>query len=189
MKPLFLYLMLCLVFSAHAVDEDCVQGPEDTLTNFIGDLSKINDSMYKKVLDLKVNHDGEGHLSVFNDGQGNPQLLKLTYKSKGGTVMNKVLTFKELADGKSLWYESDDIKGKAIVVEKAEPFSSNKTFQFKVKVRSSLNPEKFLSNVVKFQADSHTIMNNNKPFKTIVLSPGISFFSWDGTFKKIEFKD
>jgi hypothetical protein len=189
MKFLILYLMLCLVFSAHAVEEDCEQGTPDTLSTLMEDLSKINDSMYKKVLDLKVNHDGEGHLSVFKDKQGTPQLLKLTYKSKGGTVMNKVLTFKELAEGKSLWYESDDIKGKAIVVEKAEPFATNKTFQFKVKVRSSLSPEKFLSNVVKFQADSHTILNNNKPFKTIVLSPGISFFSWDGTFKKIEFKN
>jgi hypothetical protein len=190
MKASLLFLLMTLVFSAHAIEEDCEQiNGKDEFASFVADLSKINDSMYKKVLDLEVNHDGAGNLSVFYDKNGIPQILKLSYKNKGG-AMNKVLTFKDLANGESLWYENDEVKGKAIVVEKAEPFVSGKAYQFKVKVRSSLKPDKFTSHVVKFNADakSHSVVNNNKTFKKMVLSPGISFFSWDGTFKKVDFK-
>jgi hypothetical protein len=190
MKASLLLLLMSLVFSAHALDEDCDQmNGKDEFASFVADLSQINDSMYKKVLDLEVNHDGKGDLSVFYDQHGIPQILKLSYKNKGGE-MNKVLTFKDLADGESLWYENDDVKGKAIIVEKAEPFVSGKAYQFQVKVRSSLDPDRFTSHVVKFNADakSHSVANNNRTFRKMVLSPGISFFSWDGTFKKVDFK-
>ena len=53
-----------------------------------------------------------------------------------------------------------------------------------------MKPEKFATHELEFDANPNApkILNKNKSFRSIIMSPGISFMSWDGTFEKVEFK-
>ncbi|WP_408097162.1 hypothetical protein ACJVC5_19185 [Peredibacter sp. HCB2-198] len=193
MKNFKLYFFAVVLFSstgAYAQDPiECLTGSEaGTVTQFIDAYKKVENGMYKNIFDMKVNMDGEGKIAVYYE-KGEPKILKLSYKNKGGEV-TKTITFEELAQGKELIYENKDIPGKAIVLSKGEPFNSGDDFKFKLGYRSAVRPDK-LSNVnLSFDSTyaSPKVAANGKEFRKMVLSPGVSFLSWDGTFKKVEFQ-
>ena len=193
---LFLFIASGSVL-AKGSGEDCIhcdaKTPKGLVENLVDDLNAITKDMYKKVVDIKVNYDGSGSLSVYYDQQGKPRLLRLQYTSKKGKVTDKVLTFDQIAKGESLIYENSDVPGKAIVVEKQEPFNNGNQYQFSFKVRKSLtgkDSEDYLSHALTFNADKdrHSVTAQNNKFTSIVISPGIRMLSWDGTFKGVEFK-
>ena len=158
-----------------------VSADAETLAN---QLAKICNGLFKKVVDLEIKHGEEGSFSVlFQDGK--PSLLKMDYGQK-----TKVVSFSDLALGKPLIYEDDKIKGKAIILEKADPFLQNGRYQFKLRLRTQLVPETHMSHIVTFEGtpQHQTVMSQDKKVSKIVISPGIKMFSWTGIFTKAEFK-
>lgn len=186
-------LILCMTSSAPlmAQGEECLtpdlSGPTE-VDGLVQILRSVSASQFKKVMDLKVNHDGEGNLSVHYEN-GKPKLLRLTYKNSGGEK-SEVLTFDDIAKGKDISYEHQDMKGKAIIVKAATPFEVDGKYKFEVKLRSKVKPENYTVHVVDFAAhpEKQTMLKDSKVFKQMVISPGIKMFSWDGTFKNVEFK-
>jgi hypothetical protein len=190
MKNLKLLLISSLVFflSAAHSSEMCtsVQVPAAELLNT---LKAVSEGLYKDISFLKVNLDGDGKLSVFYEN-GEPKLLKLTYTNSKGTIVVQK-SFDELERGIPLVYENKDKPGKAIVLEKTTGFKDGDKYSFKLSIRSGVDPEKHAAHQIDFESDPSgpKLLSNKKPFKNIVLSPGVSMFSWDGTFKKVEFKN
>lgn len=191
MKPyklLALALLITIPTWSLAFEDDCDEAlPIPTgAGEILKTLENVSNGLYKNIATMKVNHDGEGTLSVYYE-DGKPKLLKLTYKNGSGTVIKQV-TFDDLAAGKPLIYENPDKPGKAIVLEKGPKFSSSH-YDFRFKIRSKLKPEEFETYPLQFKPtlDAPEVTYNNKTFKKMVISPGISMFSWDGTFKKVEF--
>lgn len=186
---LIAFLFLLISLSAWSQEEHCEQIAIDIPTQaLLKTMKTVSEGLYKDIATLKVNMDGEGKLSVYFEN-GEPKILKLTYKNGKGTVI-KQATFDDLEKGTPLIYENSDIKGKAIVLEKAASFKNGKKYNFKFSVRSKVDPETLTSYPVSFEAnpDAPVVSNGGSVFSKIVLSPGVSFFSWDGTFKKVEFK-
>lgn len=187
-KLLTLCLLLNLPTLGFAYEDDCEEGVP--LMTGAGELLKtlenVSNGLYKNIATMKVNHDGEGVLAVYYEN-GKPKLLKLTYKNGSGTVVKQV-SFDDLAAGKPLIYENPDKPGKAIVLEKGPNFNGNH-YDFRFKIRSKLKPEEFDTYPIQFKpsVDAPEITYKNKTFKKMVISPGVSMFSWDGTFKKVEF--
>ena len=157
-------------------------------TDLLNSLEAVSNGLYKDIAKMQVNHDGEGKLSVFYE-KGEPKILKLTYKNDSGTTVKQV-TFEDLLKGKPLVYENPDKPGKAIVLEKGSNFKSG-NYDFKLKIRSRVSPEEFQTYSINFDSsvESPRVSYNKKDFSKMVISPGISMFSWDGTFKKVEFKN
>lgn len=176
-----------LVFAAE-VDCDPALAIPVAAGELLGTLKSVSEGLYKDIAVLKVNHDGEGKLSVFFE-KGVPKILKLTYKNDNGTVV-KQITFDELAKGNPLIYENTDKPGKAIMLEKGPNFKEG-SYDFKLKVRSKLSPEQFQTYPLNFNPDvnSPKVTHNKKTFNKMIISPGVSMFSWDGTFKNVEFKN
>lgn len=188
LRPLLLS-SLVMTLPAFAQVEDCestaIQVPASEL---LSTMKTVSESLYKDVSSLKVNMDGEGKLSVFYE-KGVPKLIKLTYTNGDGTsVVQK--SFDEIGNGNPLIYENKSKPGKAIILEKGNRFKNGNNFSFSLKIRTSLKPEKHTSYPIEFDSNmsSPKLLSNSKSFKNIVLSPGISLMSWDGTFKKVEFK-
>lgn len=186
-------LLLCLFISpgfvlAEGENCDYDQPLPVAAVELLDSLEKVSAGLYKDIATLKVNHDGEGKLSVFFEN-GVPKLIKLTYKNGSGTVVKQV-SFDDLAKGKPLIYENTDKPGKAIVLEKGANFKEG-NYDFKFKVRSKVSPEQFQTYSINFRPEVNApkITYNNKSFNKMIISPGISMFSWDGTFTKVEFKN
>lgn len=193
MKKIIPYLLLTtFTLNAYAFGEDVCTQPSMESTqeveSLLGVLKVASDAQFVKAMDLKVNHDGEGNLAVHYEN-GKPKLLRLTYKNSGGQK-SEVLSFEEIAKGKEISYEHQDMKGKAIVVRAAKPFEANGRYKFEVRLRSKINPDSYSTHIIDFAADpdKQTMLKDNKAFKQMVISPGIKMFSWDGTFKNVEFK-
>jgi hypothetical protein len=152
-------------------------------------VSMVMGGMFKSISTLKVDYDGQGSLSVFYNN-GKPSLLRLTYKNEKGTF-DKTISL----DGSApLVYENPEIPGPAIIVEKI-PGASADGLQFELKVRREVRRDLPAGGIFSsFKIDLSTDMNKptvshaGKPFKEVLISPGISFFKWDGTFKKVNFK-
>jgi hypothetical protein len=190
-KLKLLYIVsVFLSFNLSASEIDC-ESPAILVpgSQVLKTMKTISDNLYKDIATMKVNMDGEGKLSVFYE-KGEPKLLKLTYTNSKGTVIIQK-TFEELSKGVPLIYENKDKPGKAIILEKSDSFKNDKKFSFRLKVRTSYDPEKHSSFPIDFEADINTskVSSNQKQFKNIILSPGVSFLSWDGTFKKVEFNN
>ncbi|MFA5582783.1 MAG: hypothetical protein WDA09_01100 [Bacteriovoracaceae bacterium] len=151
-------------------------------------LRSVSNAQFKKALDLKVNHDGEGSLSVHYEN-GKPKLLRLTYKNSGGEK-SEVITFDDIAKGKDISYEHQDMKGKAIIVKAATPFENGGKYRFELKLRSKIKPDSYTTHILDFAAhpEKQQMLKDNKVFKQLIISPGIKMFSWDGTFKKADFR-
>lgn len=190
----FYYALFTLIFTPalQAMSQElCIQ-PEMNSTleveSLVGVLRSVSNAHFVKAMDLKVNHDGEGSLSVHYEN-GKPKLLRLTYKNSGGEK-SEVLSFEDIASGKDISYEHHEMKGKAIIVQAAKPFEVDGRYKFEVKLRSKIKPDSYTIHQVEFAAhpEKQSMLKDNRIFKQMVISPGISFFSWDGTFKRVEFK-
>lgn len=192
-KLFFVAVVLFSSVGAQALSVDPLDcQPENSkagpATEFLATMKQVTDGMYKNIFDLKVNMDGEGKIAVFYE-KGEPKILKLSYKNGKGEVA-KTITFEELAAGKELIYENKDKPGKAIVLSKGSPYNDGDKFKFQLSYRSGINPEKLSSQTLDFDSTyaAPSVAASGKTFKQMVLSPGVSMFSWDGTFKKVEFK-
>lgn len=188
MRVICFYLLWLISSNLHSA-EDCdpTQLEPSETTVMIESLTNICEALYVNVMDLKVSMDGDGQLDVyFEDGE--PKILKLTYKNDKGTVTRQ-MTFEELAAGKALEYENTAVPGNAIIVNKGPLFDKESGYQFKISIRTSVNPDEYKSYDIDFNSDAQnpTVLFDDKKFKQLTLSPGVSFFSWNGTFKKVEF--
>ena len=194
MKFAYVHLMALLIghssltFAQVEVDCDPALAIPVAAGELLDTLKNVSEGLYKDIATLKVNHDGEGKLSVFFE-KGVPKILKLTYKNGNGTVV-KQITFDELAKGNPLIYENTDKPGKAIMLEKGLSFKEG-NYDFKLKVRSKLSPEEFQTYPLNFDPNinSPRVTHNKKTFKKMIISPGVSMFSWDGTFNNVEFQN
>lgn len=186
-NPVFMVALFLSLSPAWANDSLDCQTSEGEVTRLMDSMKKVENGLYKNIFDLKVNHDGEGKISVFYE-KGEPKILKLHYKNDKGEV-SRTITFEDLENGKELVYENKDIPGKAIVISKGNPYQAGDQFKFKMSYRSGM-PDKYSSQTLDFDSTyaSPNVAANGKKFKQMVLSPGINMFAWDGTFKKIEFK-
>lgn len=189
-KTILITSALFIPLGLYAQDEDCSQNPSELpvqVHELIGSLRAISNAQFKKVMDLKVNMDGSGSLAVHYEN-GKPTHLRLSYKNKGGE-MNQVLSFDDIAKGKEIAYEHPDMKGKAIIVKARKPFESDGRFKFEVKLRSKIGPDQYNAHSIDLAAhpEKQVVLKDEKMFKQMVISPGVKMFSWDGTFKSVEF--
>lgn len=192
MKTLKLTLLslLFISLSAAAGEPDCestaIQVPAEGL---LKTLKAASEGLYKDVASLKVNHDGEGKLSIFYEN-GVPKLLKMTYTNGKGATSIGQKSFEELAAGKPLNYENKDKPGNAIILEKGPTFINGSKYSLVLKIRSKLDPVQYTSYPIEFESDmaAPKLSAKGKNFKNIIISPGVSWLSWDGTFTKVDFK-
>lgn len=192
MKNLKVLLLLALfsVTQAMCAEVECessaIQVPAKEL---LRTMKAVSEGMYKDIATMKVNMDGEGKLSVYYE-KGEPKLIKFTYTNGKGTVVIQK-SFEELEKGIPLIYENSERPGKAIVFEKGDVFKRDKSFGFRLKVRSSVDPERHQTFPIDFDPEMSApkLTTGQRQFRSIVLSPGISMLSWDGTFKRVEFKN
>lgn len=189
-KIIFLTSALFIPFGIFAQEEECSQNPSElpaSVNDLIGSLRAVSNAQFKKVMDLKVNMDGNGSLAVHYEN-GKPTYLKLSYKNKGGE-MNQVLSFADIAKGKDIAYEHPDMKGKAIIVKARKPFESDGQFKFEVRLRSKIDPDQYNAHSIDLAAhpEKQAVLKDGKIFKRMIISPGVKMLSWDGTFKSVEF--
>lgn len=176
------------VFSQDKIDEEncksaSIQLPADKI---VGDLSAITGKLFTDVATLKVNHDAEGKLSVYFE-KGEPKILKFTYNNNS-VVITK--TFEELEKGEEIVYQNKDHPGKAIILKKGEKFKNGDKYSFNLLLRSKKKPEEHKTYPIEFDANatSPKVSYKDSQFKQIVISPGVSFLSWNGTFTGVDFK-
>lgn len=180
----FLFISLPVLAEQDNCEQEVIPLPGDEL---VETMEAVADHLYKDISKLKVNHDGEGKLSVFYEN-GRPMLLKLYYKNEKGTML-KEISFADLEKGETLIFENSDKPGKALVFRRGDNFQKGNNYSFKLSVRTSIDPDKYRSYDVTFHSDEKKpeVSASQKKFKEIVVSPGISWLSWDGTFQKVEF--
>lgn len=194
MKTFKLILMatVSLTLSVWAENpEECGdRGIQVPASELLGTLRMASEGLYRDVSGLEVKHDGKGKLSIFFEN-GVPKLLKMTYTNGNGKTTVGVKSFEDLENNKPLTYENKDKPGSAIILERAHSFREGSKYNLVLKLRSSLNPEKFTSYPIEFDSDMSApkLSANGMEFKTMVIHPGISWMSWDGTFKKVDFKN
>jgi hypothetical protein len=190
-KIIFLALLVVLPFNSFAQDqtgeEDCkTEAVLDPAKNLIDELDAVTGKLYKDVATFKVNHDGDGKLSVYFE-KGVPKILKFSYKNNS-VVLTK--TFEELENGSEIVYENKDRPGKAIIIKKGENFKSGDKYSFSLMLRSKVKPEEHKLYPIVFESNptAPKVYYNNSPFKQIVISPGLRLLSWNGTFSGADFR-
>jgi hypothetical protein len=184
---LSLLLLSVNSFAQDQINEgDCKSGAIlEPAKNIIEDLEAVTAGLYKDVATFKVNHDGEGKLSVYYEN-GVPKILKFSYKN-GSVVISK--TFEELEKGAEIVYKNKDYPGKAIVLKKSGNFKSGNRYNFNLMLRSKVKPEEHRTYPIEFDstASAPKVYYKDNQFKSIEISPGVSFLSWNGTFTGAEF--
>jgi hypothetical protein len=192
MNLFFLTLFVALSFSLSAgAFDDCecpaIQVPASDL---LLTLKRASDSLYKDIVSLEVKFDGKGKLSIFYE-KGEPKLIKMTYTNSSGVTSISQKSFDDIQSGKALFYENKLKTGKAIIVERGDVFKDGRKYNLNIKIRTGLNPDTYSSYPIQFNSDLNNphLAANGKEFSSIVISPGISMFAWDGTFKKVDFKN
>lgn len=188
MLKLMLVPVLLISLSVNAAEEDCDSVPLPA-KDLLRTLKAASEGLYKDIAGLKVNHDGEGKLSIFYEN-GVPKLLKMTYTNAKGVTSIGQKSFDELASGKPLNYENKDKPGNAIILEKGPAFVNGSKYSLVMKIRSKLDPVEYTSYPIEFDSEMSApkLSSKGKNFKSIVISPGVSWLAWDGTFTKVDFK-
>lgn len=189
MKFLTLFILLSSSSLLAEIDEDCVQPTVMPVrAESTKDYSKIARELFKPVVGLEVRYDGEGALSVYFEN-GEPKSLRLYYKDREGVVTDKNISFEDLKAGKQLIYENQQYPGKAITVEKNEPFKANNDYQFKVIVRTKL-PDGYTPYSISFHAhpEKHSVQHEGEKFRKLEFIPGRKRITkWNGTFEDLLF--
>jgi hypothetical protein len=187
---IFFVSLLLLSVNSFAQDEisegDCKSGAIlEPAKNIIKDLEAVTAGLYKDIATFKVNHDGEGKLSVYYE-KGVPKILKFSYQN-GSVVITK--TFEELEKGAEIVYKNNDYPGKAIVLKKSGNFKDGSKYKFNLMLRSKVKPEEHKTYPIEFDstASAPKLYYKDNKFKSIEISPGLRFLSWNGTFTGAEF--
>jgi hypothetical protein len=186
LKTALVGFTILLSFSSFAL-EDCPPVTEVPARELIQTLSSVTDNLFRDIISLKVNLDGQGKIEVFLV-KGEPKILRMNYSNGKGQFVEQV-SFDDLAKGIPLSYENKDKKGKAIVLERSESFKNGKTYHFKLLIRTGVNPDEYSSFPLELDASSSNpkVSVKDKNVTRITLTPRVSFLSWDGTFKKVDF--
>lgn len=115
-----IFFVSLLLLSVNSFAQDQISEEEckfkailEPAKNIIKDLEAVTAGLYKDIATFKVNHDGEGKLSVYYE-KGVPKILKFSYQN-GSVVITK--TFEELEKGAEIVYQNKDYPGKAIVLK------------------------------------------------------------------------
>lgn len=176
--------------------EDCVtcEGQQKQKVSEIDKLSaamsKITESHFVKVADLKVNHAGIGDLSAMVDETGSVLAIKFHYVD-GKEVKDFTVSVEDFNKGKGITYPASKnnvspLKLSAVIPPGIDGKSGG-TFNLILGV--NIDPPKYQTSTIKLfnKNGKWQIQNNDNVVKKVTLSPGISWASWDGTFKKVEF--
>jgi hypothetical protein len=192
MKCLFalLFISLSFSFAAAAFDECESYAIQVPAADLLKTLKVASESLYKDVTSLEVRFDGKGKLSIFYEN-GVPKLIKMTYINSSGLTFIAQKSFEEIQAGNPLAYENKVKTGKSIIVERGEVFKQGAKYNLNLRIRSGLNPDSYTSYPIQFNSDlsNPNLTSNGNEFSSIIFSPGVSMFSWDGTFKKVDFKN
>lgn len=187
----FLVFLVLLSLNSFAQDqigeENCkTEAVLDPAKNLIDELDAVTGKLYKDIATFKVNHDGDGKLSVYYE-KGVPKIIKFAYKNNS-VVITK--TFEELEKGAEIVYENKDHPGRAIILKKGEHFKSGDKYSFSLMLRSRVKPEEHKLFPIEFDSNpaAPKVYYKNTPFKQIVISPGVKFLSWNGTFSGADFR-
>ena len=188
---IFLGLFVILSLNSFAQDqmgeEDCKsEAILSPVNNLIDELDAVTGKLYKDIATFKVNHDGDGRLSVYFE-KGVPKIIKFAYKNNS-VVITK--TFEELEKGSEIIYENKDHPGRAIILKKGENFKTGDKYSFSLMLRSRVKPEEHKLFPIEFDSNPSApkVYYKDAPFKQIVISPGVRFLRWNGTFSGADFR-
>lgn len=189
-------LMFALLLSGTAMaDDDCQFLPPiagDGVTNLSRDVLQASQQLYSKVVDLRVRLAGSGDLSVLVNDEGEVEAVRFNYRDKKDVkVLN--ITARELNQGMLLEYPALNgaVSPLKLSVVRPPGLDPSTGGTFKLEIATSLDPAKFTSYQIKLGKSGNAwgVNQGSARVKEVIIHPGVSMFSWDGTFQKIEFKN
>jgi hypothetical protein len=169
------------------------------VNSLLHNVQAVTDAMYQNLAELKVNHDGTGTIGVLFEN-GRPASLRFRYRNREGRSVSIEKSFGDLANGQPLIYQNQNISGPAIVLEPVLNFRNGSTYNFNLRLRTSMNPVQYSSHQIRFDANpiAPRLHSSNGLVQRIVISPGIHFRTlpsqilprpgWNGTFTGVEFE-
>lgn len=186
-------LSLTLPFLAWGI-EDCdppVTPAPQAVTSLASDVAKATNHLYTKLVDLKVRHAGSGDLSILLNPEGEVEAVKFFYKN-GNEVKNLVVSTEDLNKGRAIQYPGRSGSVSPLKLDAVRPPGVNPGTGgvFNLQIATKLSPPAFVQYQIHLVREGKNWVveyNGTRP-KSVVLNPGISFLSWDGTFQKVEFQ-
>ena len=146
---------------------------------------------YAKVVALKVKHAGSGDLSILLNEDNEVVAVRFNY-SDGKDVQVLNVTAAELNQGKALQYPGPDGAVSPLRLSVVRPPGLNPTTggTFNIDIATDIEPVKLKSYKLQLgkTGNTWTVGQGNARVKDVIIHPGISWASWDGTFQKIEFE-
>ncbi|MFP5459820.1 MAG: hypothetical protein ACLGG7_13875 [Bacteriovoracia bacterium] len=193
MKYAFVFALLLSV-QAFA-DEDCQNLPPiagESVMALSRDVLQSSQQLYSKVVDLRVRLAGSGDLSVLLNDEGEVEAVRFNYRDKKDVkVLN--ITARELNQGLLLEYPAQNGAISPLKLSVVRPPGLNPSTggTFKLEIATSLDPAKFTSYQIRLAKTGTAwgVSQGSSRVKEVVIHPGVSMLSWDGTFQKIEFKN
>ena len=165
----------------------------EAFVKLAADVDKVVLKSYKSIMTLSIDHGGTGDISLLIDENGIILGLRFSYQDNDKTKPEKIFTIRadELNRGKRLEY-TPETKGQPSPLRLSAvlpPGITASGASFKLDLATSLSPldlKPFVIEVRK-QGNSFVPRYNNTNVQRITLSPGLSWFKWDGTFKGAAF--
>lgn len=176
-------------------DEDCQSLPPiagESVMALSRDVLQSSQQLYSKVVDLRVRLAGSGDLSVLLNDEGEVEAVRFNYRDKKDVkVLN--ITARELNQGLLLEYPAQNgaISPLKLSVVRPPGLDPSTGGTFKLEIATSLDPAKFTSYQIRLGKTGNAwgVSQGSSRVKEVVIHPGVSMLSWDGTFQKIEFKN
>lgn len=146
---------------------------------------------YAKVVDLKVKHAGKGDLSILLNEANEIVAVRFNY-SDGKEVQMLNVTAAELNQGKALQYPGPDGAVSPLRLSVVRPPGLNPATggTFNIDIATDIEPVKLKSYKLQLGkvGNKWNVGQGSARVKDVIIHPGISWASWDGTFQKIEFE-
>lgn len=146
---------------------------------------------YAKVVDLKVKHAGKGDLSILLNEANEIVAVRFNY-SDGKEVQMLNVTAAELNQGKALQYPGPDGAVSPLRLSVVRPPGLNPATggTFNIEIATDIEPVKLKSYKLQLGkvGNKWNVGQGSARVKDVIIHPGISWASWDGTFQKIEFE-
>lgn len=185
---------LCLLFSwASYAQLPCDQSltvTNEKIENLSQQVLQATQESYAKVVDLKVKHAGKGDLSILVNDANEVVAVRFNY-SDGKEVKMLNVTATELNQGKALQYPGADGAVSPLRLSVVRPPGLNPATggTFNIDIATDIDPVKLKSYQLKLTLTGNkwSVGQGSARVKDVIIHPGISWASWDGTFQKIEF--
>jgi hypothetical protein len=146
---------------------------------------------YAKVVDLKVKHAGTGDLSILVNEENEVVAVRFNYRDGKDVKMINV-TADELNQGKSLQYPGPDgaVSPLRLSVVRPPGLNPGTGGTFNIDIATAIEPVTLKNYKLKLAKTGNlwSVGQGNTRVKDVIIHPGISWASWDGTFKKIDFQ-